>query len=36
VPALKKIACGGGELGSVCADAIAAIEKTEGRSDGIS
>lgn len=36
VPSLKKLAAGGGELGSVCREALMLIEKTEGRSDGIS
>ncbi len=36
VPALKKLVSGGGELGSACSDAVAMIERTEGRPDGIS
>lgn len=36
VPALKKLASERGELGSACSDALAMIEKTEGRTDGIS
>jgi HEAT repeat protein len=36
VPALKKLASEGGELGSACSDALVMIEKTEGRPDGIS
>lgn len=31
LPALKKLASDGGELGSVCSEAIAIIEKTEGK-----
>ena len=36
VPALKKLASDSGELGSACSEALAMIEKTEGRPDGIS
>lgn len=36
VPALKRLASEGEELGSACSDALAMIEKTEGRPDGIS
>lgn len=36
VPALKKQASVGGELGSACSAAIVLIKKTEGRPDGIS
>jgi HEAT repeat protein/PBS lyase HEAT-like repeat-containing protein len=36
LPSLKKLAADGGEFGSAYADAIAMIEKTEGRPDGIS
>lgn len=34
LPALEKLAGGGGELGTACAEAIALIEKTEGTPDG--
>jgi len=36
VPALKKLTSEGGVLGSACSDALAMIEKAEGRADGIS
>ncbi|MDD2308415.1 MAG: HEAT repeat domain-containing protein [Desulfuromonadaceae bacterium] len=36
LPPLKKLAASGGEVGSACADAVALIEKAEGRADGIS
>lgn len=36
VPVLQKLASERGELGSACSDALAMIEKTEGRADGIS
>lgn len=36
LPTLEKVASGGGEVGAACADAIALIERTEGRADGIS
>jgi HEAT repeat protein len=36
LPTLEKLAASGGEVGSACADAIALIEKAEGRADGIS
>lgn len=36
LPALKKFAFGGGEVGSACSDAITLLEKAEGKSDGIS
>src|SRR6185369_6361796 len=35
LPALNKLASAGGDLGSACLDAIAMIEKAEGRQDGI-
>lgn len=34
VPVLEKLASGGGALGEACSDAIALIEKTEGKPDG--
>ena len=36
VPALEKLVSRGGKLGSACSDAIATIEKTEGKPDAIS
>lgn len=36
LPALEKLASGGGELGSACLDAISQLEKTEERADEIS
>lgn len=36
VPTLKKLASSGGELGYACSEALALIEKMEGRPDGIS
>jgi len=36
LPALEKLASGGGQLGIACSDAISQLVKAEGRSDGIS
>lgn len=36
IPSLKRLASDSGAVGSACSDAIAMIEKTEGRPDGIS